>query len=790
MFGPFIHGWAWLKGNIPRNFSVKKLKFISIHCSVILFAIGGLRYIDALFFASGGATQAGLNTVDINKIKTAQQMVLYIMPMIANPIFINTTVVFIRLYWFEKRFQHIVEEARSYRRTRSRARTEAREETNPGCIERGVGGRDIIVLHENRNTIAPYPGSAPTHMPEKEASSSSESSGRGSGNTVPNLPPERPRDIQLENPQASHGGNGNMRGEQSVEQHITFLEKQRNPKDEGTLRIPGPRDFDRGDVPQRVEDGEENTLFRSVTEASQADVAFGGTTEQNGGDTVAKRTITIDESSKAKLRKPLSNVSLPRMPSVGSAIEGLRSRARSSTWNSKSPKEIETVPYLSYSPTIGRNSAFANLTEEQRDELGGIEYRALKTLAAILVSYFVALHTLGWVFYMGWIMKSSKYGSVVTSVGQARPWWAFFTAASMFNDLGFTLTPDSMVSFQGAVFPLLLGSFLIVVGNTGFPIMLRLIIWLLSKFATVNGALWEELNFLLDHPRRCFTLLFPSKATWWLFWVLVLLNGVDLVFFIILDLNDPTVTSIAAGYRVLDGWFQAASTRTAGFSVVNLANLHPAIQVSYLVMMYISVLPIAISVRGTNVYEEKSLGIWASPEEDKADAKDPSYVGAHLRKQLSFDLWYLALGLFIISIAEGKHIQNVNEYVSDRSWKSPSTKSSLTRTKAFTIFSVLFEIVSAYGTVGMSLGYPNTNPSFSAQFSTISKLVVIAMQLRGRHRGLPYELDRAILLPSESLHQKEDEDAQRWLQRRRSLTPITRNSNVSSPQVDGEGGLF
>jgi ABC-type Co2+ transport system permease subunit len=30
--------------------------------SVIIFAVGGLRYIDALFFASGGATQAGLNT--------------------------------------------------------------------------------------------------------------------------------------------------------------------------------------------------------------------------------------------------------------------------------------------------------------------------------------------------------------------------------------------------------------------------------------------------------------------------------------------------------------------------------------------------------------------------------------------------------------------------------------------------------------------------------------------------------------------------------------------------------
>ena len=204
-----------------------------------------------------------------------------------------------------------------------------------------------------------------------------------------------------------------------------------------------------------------------------------------------------------------------------------------------------------------------------------------------------------------------------------------------------------------------------------------------------------------------------------------------------------------AGIRVLNGLFQAASTRTAGFATVNLADLHPGIQVSYLIMMYISVFPIAISVRRTNVYEEKSLGIYGSSSEEEEDGKEPSYIGAHLRRQLSFDLWYIFLGLFIIAIAEGKHLQNTNEY-------------------AFTMFSCLFEIVSAYGTVGLSLGYPNTNASFSSKFSVVSKLVIIAMQIRGRHRGLPYELDRAVLLPSEKLHRTEDEDASKRLLRRSS----------------------
>jgi hypothetical protein len=214
----------------------------------------------------------------------------------------------------------------------------------------------------------------------------------------------------------------------------------------------------------------------------------------------------------------------------------------------------------------------------------------------------------------------------------------------------------------------------------------------------------------------------------------------------------------------LDGWFQAASTRTAGFGVVNLAELHPGIQVSYMIMMYISVLPIAISVRRTNVYEEKSLGIYGSQAAEIEDEGEPSYIGAHLRRQLEFDLWFIFVGFFIISITEGSRLQDPND-------------------AAFTLFAVLFEIVSAYGTVGLSLGYTNINASFSAEFGVISKLVIIAMQIRGRHRGLPYDLDRAILLPSEYLHKKEAEDIANLPRRRSSV-----GTENAAPMATGRSG--
>lgn len=79
-------------------------------------------------------------------------------------------------------------------------------------------------------------------------------------------------------------------------------------------------------------------------------------------------------------------------------------------------------------------------------------------------------------------------------------------------------------------------------------------------------------------------------------------------------------------------------------------------------MMYISVFPIAISMRKTNVYEEKSLGIYSHEEEDNTEN---SYFGTHVRRQLSFDLWFVFLGFFIIAIVEGSRLQNVSQ----RPWR-------------------------------------------------------------------------------------------------------------------------
>ncbi|KAF2267263.1 potassium transport protein TRK1/TRK2 [Lojkania enalia] len=797
MFGPWIVAFGWLRKHVPTKLSAFKprFNFITIHyiylitmiilTSILIYPAGELAYVDALFFSSGAATQSGLNTVDVNRLRLYQQIVIMIVACLCTPIFINTVVVFVRLYWFEKRFQNVVLEATLRRkRTISRTKSEAKRDVEGitknrdiGHEEAGVGNRPIVVLRDAN-------GEAKGKKIEDDSIlrdvAYSDSNGESSSRDENGQTHERE---EQQNTPATPGimwadevdyptspKTERLPERKTREQNIAFVENQRNPKDPGTFRIPGPRDYDLGHVPQKIQEGDDDLLKKESTndeEDGQTKHVRSNSvppTELNADDHPLKQHITIDipEQRRRPGAGPSAYNTGSRMKSsdhIGTPTLGmhLRSRAKSKTFGSFMSKgeeeERDPMPYLSWTPTVGRNSAFVDLTEDQREELGGIEYRSLKLLAIILVCYYAGFHLLAMVCLLPWIVRDQYYSDVVREVGISPVWWGFFTPASIFNDLGFTLTPDSMVSFQFAVLPLVLGTFLIIIGNTGFPCMLRFIIWLVSKCVPHGSGVWEELRFLLDHPRRCFTLLFPSKANWWLFWVLILLNGIDLIFFVILDLNDPTVTSLPPGFRFLDGLFQAASTRTAGFSVVNLADLHPAIQVSYLIMMYISVFPIAISMRQTNVYEERSLGVYSNDEEEQ----NSSYLGTHLRRQLSFDLWYVFLCFFLIAIVEGSRLENNNDY-------------------AFTLFAVLFEIVSAYGTVGLSMGYPGFNTSFSGQFKTLSKLIIIALQIRGRHRGLPYALDRAILLPSETLHKKEDEDATR--RARRNSTSETPGSGL------------
>ncbi|PWN32407.1 uncharacterized protein FA14DRAFT_127218 [Meira miltonrushii] len=402
-----------------------------------------------------------------------------------------------------------------------------------------------------------------------------------------------------------------------------------------------------------------------------------------------------------------------------------------------------SAPYLTFDATVSRNSRFHQLTEAQRDELGGVEYRAIDMLAKLLPIYWFGVNIFMIILVAPWLASSGaqKVHDVIASQGVNAPnttWFWFFQVISAYSNTGLSLIDTSMINLNDQYLMLIPIAILILFGNTAFPIVLRFMIWILSLCVPKKSRTYETLRFLLDHPRRCFVYLFPSAQTWFLFAILLVLNCFDWIMFQVLDLGNETIEAWTVGVRIFDGLFQSIAVRAAGFQIISLLQLAPAVQFLYIIMMYISAYPVAMSVRNTNVYEERSLGIFNESvpgEQDEPEMGGPrvwgTYLAAHARRQLAFDMWWLGFALWLVCIIERENIQD------------PTTDGW------FTVFSCLFELTSAYGTVGLSTGTPVDDFSLSGRFHTLSKLVVIAVMLRGRHRGLPVAIDRAVLLPNE-----------------------------------------
>lgn len=893
--------------------------FMVFFTSVIVYPISDkkFKYIDILFLMGGASTQAGLNTLNMNQLHLLQQILVYITTTLTTPIFIHSSLLLVRLYWFERYFDNIKETSKLNFRMRRNATLAARTKSIDSTVMNTVNNQGLGL--DTSNKLKPSGQGIQIHEkhPDIDTSSNVDPVDCGNGNehaltgetTKASSSQEKPGSpSSLTGPTSSEaikfGELPHPRRRQEIEPsdmyksiHMLQHERKNSVADDDVLVIRAPNEIERdshvpiyttkvkrsssasrkkwrfGDKSKQkwqnlkrtisnnsalrqkrssvglesfqLHDGEDDTRNdgddekerenenddkyengnengdedENSEEENDEDAGFpwngklktnrnheasDGDMDENSifsDDDVAVEDSEDDEHEKGgtsfvdpppdssrKTKFALDpSIDRQKYPSRPSARQRLRkwrtpiiSRLGSHTMSEgKSDDEedgfsdasagVMSTNYLSWTPTIGRNSTFVDMTDEQKEELGGVEYRAIKLLIKILAVFYCGFHIIALCLYVGFIYVADSYKQNIISIGVSPVWWGIFTAQSVFNDLGLTLTPDSMMSFSRSVYILVFSSFFIVIGNTGFPVILRFIIWIMFKFARPLSLYKESLGFLLDHPRRCFTLLFPSVPTWWLFFILVALNLTDLILFLVLDLKNSYLQAIPTGYRILDGLFQAFSTRTAGFSVVNLAELHVAVQVSYMIMMYISVLPLAISIRRTNVYEEQSLGVYVQhggPDNVQED-NPTSFVGAHLRNQLSFDLWFIFLGLFIICIAEGL---KVNSNLS------------------FTVFSIMFEIISAYGTVGLSLGYPGVDESLSYEFSTVSKLVIIAMMIRGRHRGLPYALDRAIMVPNDDMLRRDKYQENHAVARGNSLDAAsTRNSNFDVGS--GNGGI-
>ena len=269
---------------------------------------------------------------------------------------------------------------------------------------------------------------------------------------------------------------------------------------------------------------------------------------------------------------------------------------------------------------------------------------------------------------------------VFSSFPQAIPspyFFALFHSVSAFCNAGFSLFSNSLQNFRNSLSINFIFSVLIILGGLGFVVLIDL-----SKF--FNRKIRKKFSILSIHSR------------------LVLLTTVILIFsgfLLLLWINSGTTLSIKE--KILTSFFQSVTARTAGFSTLEIRTLHPSAQLFLIFLMFVGASP--GSTGGgikTSTFAVVIITIFSYLRgKDRVEVWNrtlPSGLVHKIIAVVSFALFIIFFSTFLLLLIEGKEF-----------------------------LPTFFEVVSAFGTVGLSHG-------ITPEFSSLGKIILMLTMLVGR----------------------------------------------------------
>lgn len=257
--------------------------------------------------------------------------------------------------------------------------------------------------------------------------------------------------------------------------------------------------------------------------------------------------------------------------------------------------------------------------------------------------------------------------------------YSIFHSVSAFCNAGFALFSNNMENYTGNILINFVITSLIILGGLGF------------------AAILDVYNVIKKTRRKLSTSTHLAIAM-----TIFLICFGAIMTFILEYSNKGTIGNLSLHDKLLSSYFQSVTLRTAGFQTVDLATLTTPTIIIYLFLMFIGASP---GSTGGGL-KTTTLGILLLGVMNAITGReDIEYRRRRLSWQtfnkacaiLMLSLFYLFVMIIIMSIFD-------------------SSKGFLP---------LLFELISAFGTVGLSMGV-------TAKLSIISKLIIILTMYIGR----------------------------------------------------------
>ncbi|GLJ12270.1 hypothetical protein SUGI_0187860 [Cryptomeria japonica] len=339
--------------------------------------------------------------------------------------------------------------------------------------------------------------------------------------------------------------------------------------------------------------------------------------------------------------------------------------------------------------------------ETQNDQF---QSQALKYFNYIVICYFTVVQLVGIISVIIYLKTNPDSQKPLRERGINSTLFSVFTTISSFANCGYVQVNEGLVPFQQSPGLLWLLVIQMGLGNTMFWPSVRLLTWGLSRLRMfTTGAHSRALQYILKNPQKF--LPFGFKQTMWIVVVEWGLNIVQLGCLSALQWNTDVFQGLTWTQKFSTGVFQTFSSRTTGINVVNMVDLSPTIIFIYAFIMYIP------SEAGL---KQK----WASSGKD-----DSNFLTRQIRRSLFQRSVALLAITVVICIIENHNV--VHDPLN------------------FSILNMIFETISAYGNVGLSVGYScslrmdngaceDVPYSLSGKWSVAGKLLLLPLMLLGR----------------------------------------------------------
>lgn len=294
-----------------------------------------------------------------------------------------------------------------------------------------------------------------------------------------------------------------------------------------------------------------------------------------------------------------------------------------------------------------------------------------KILTVVLIIELIGAIILFFEFYQDYELKNAL-------------WFSIFHSISAFNNAGFSLFTDSIMGYQNNIIVLFTIGFLVIFGGLGYFVLIEI------------------------YENRKTSKRFSIHTRIMIYGTLILIISGMILFLSIEWTNPNTFGNLSFYEKIINSFFLSINFRTSGFNSIDIGSLKDS-------SLFFSTLYMMIgagqgSTAGGMKITTVAILIITVIYILKESNQQPNIFKRTIdQKLINKALAIIMCSSFFVLIAVLILIETQN----------------------LPFLKILFEVVSAFGTVGVSTGNGGIL-SFSEQFDTLGKIIIIILMIAGR----------------------------------------------------------